>query len=281
MKLVVTGAGGGLGSALREAVPDHHEVVWLSHADLPVDDRHAVLRRIGAERPDAILHLAAMTGVDACEGDPDAAYRVNALGSANVALAARECGALLVALSTDYVFDGTKGAAYHEYDRPAPVNVYGAAKLAGEQEVRALAPDHLVVRTSWVFGAGGDFVAGALRRLAAGEEASAIVDLHGAPTYVRHLAERLVPLAVSGLRGIVHVGGPERCSFHDLLDRGRRRGGLPGALTEQKSDDLGRPAPRPADSSLTSLVLAGATVPPMPPLDEALDDLLGRIRGDG
>jgi dTDP-4-dehydrorhamnose reductase len=279
MRIVVTGVGGGVGAALREAMPGRHEAVMLAHAELPVEDRHAVLQRIGAASPEVIVHLAAMTGVDACERDPDAAYRVNALGSANVALAARETGALLLALSTDYVFDGTKGAAYHEYDPPAPVNVYGASKLAGEEEIRTLAPEHLVVRTSWVFGAGADFVTASVRRLAAGEEAGAIVDLHGTPTYVRHLAERLLPLAVSGLRGVAHLGGPERTTFFDLLDRARRRGDLPGTLAEQKSEDLDRPAPRPADASLTSLVLPGATVPPMPPLDEGLDDLLGRIRG--
>ena len=277
MKVVVTGAGGGVGRALREAAPGHHEIEWLAHDDLAVEDRHSVLQRVAGADPDVIVHLAAMTRVDDCELDPDAAYRANALGTANVALAAREAGALLLALSTDYVFDGTKGEPYHEFDRPAPLSVYGASKLAGEEEARRLAPECLVVRTSWVFGGGDDFITGALRRLAAGEEVAAIVDLHGTPTYAPHLAERLLPLAVSGLRGVVHLGGPERTTFLDLVGRARELGGLPGTTAEQKADDLGRPAPRPPDSSLRSLVLEGATVEPMPPLDDALRDLLGRI----
>ena len=277
MKIVVTGAGGGVGRALREAAPGHHEIEWLAHDDLSVEDRHAVLQRVAGADPDVIVHLAAMTRVDDCERDPDAAYRANALGTANVALAARETGALLLALSTDYVFDGTKGEPYHEFDPPAPLSVYGASKLAGEEETRRLAPEHLVVRTSWVFGGGDDFITGALRRLAAGEEVALIVDLHGTPTYAPHLAERLLPLAVSGLRGVVHLGGPERTTFFDLVARARELGGLPGTPVEQKADDLGRPAPRPRDASLKSLVLEGATVEPMPPLDEALRDLLGRI----
>lgn len=273
----MTGAGGGVGRALRDAAPPHHEIEWMTHDELPVEDRHAVMQRVAGADPEAILHLAAMTAVDECERDPDAAYRVNALGTANVAMAARETGALLVALSTDYVFDGTKGEPYHEFDRPAPISAYGASKLAGEEEARRLAPDHLIVRTAWVFGGGDDFVTGAVRRLSAGEEVGAIVDLHGTPTYARHLAERLLSLAVSGLRGVVHLGGPERTTFFDLLGRARELGGLPGSLAEQKSGDLGRPAARPRDASLRSLVLEGATVSPMPPLDEALRDLLGRV----
>jgi len=142
--------------------------------------------------------------------------------------------------------------------------------------VRALAPEHLIVRTSWVFGSEGDFVSGAIRSLAGGDETGAVTDLYGTPTYAPNLAERLVPLAASGARGLVHLAGSERTTIFDLLARARDLGGLPGGLVEQKSDDLGRPAPRPRDSSLASLVLPGTGVPPMPPLDDAIRDLLER-----
>ena len=199
--------------------------------------------------------------------------RVNALGTRTVALAAREMGALLVAISTDYVFDGEKGEPYHEFDEPRPASVYGKSKLAGEAEAR-LAPDHLIVRTAWVFGAGDDFVSEAIRRLTRGEEAGAITDLYGTPTHVGHLADRILPAALSGLRGLVHLGGPERMSRHELLARAKQIGDLPGELVEQKAGDLDRPAPRPADSSLTSLVLEGSGVPPMPPIDAAIEEIL-------
>ena len=273
MRIAVTGAGGGLGRALLERALEGHEVAAFTHADLPVEDRHAVMQRLVPAEPALILHCAAMTAVDACEEDPDRAYLINALGTRNVALAAREAGAVLVAVSTDYVFDGEKGAPYHEFDAPNPLSVYGASKLAGEREA-ALAPEHLVVRTSWVFGAGSDFVSGAIRRLAAGEEVGALVDLHGTPAYVGHLADRLVPLARSGARGVVHLGGPERMTFHGLLARAKEVGSLPGTLVEQKSGDLTRPARRPADSSLTSLVLDGTGVPPMPRIEEALREVV-------
>ena len=273
MRIAVTGAGGGLGRALLERALEGHEVAAFTHADLPVEDRHAVMQRLVPAEPALILHCAAMTAVDACEEDPDRAYLINALGTRNVALAAREAGAVLVAVSTDYVFDGEKGAPYHEFDAPSPLSVYGASKLAGEREA-ALAPEHLIVRTSWVFGAGSDFVSGAVRRLAAGEEVGGLVDLHGTPTYVGHLADRLVPLARSGARGVVHLGGPERMTFLDLLARAKEVGSLPGTLVEQKSGDLGRPARRPADASLTSLVLESTGVAPMPPIEEALQEVV-------
>ncbi len=281
MRIAVTGAGGGLGRAFLERVPGHHDVHPFTHGELPVEDHDAVMQTLVPLGPEAILHFAAKTGVDACELDEADAYRANALGSRNVALAARRTGALLLAVSTDYVFDGTKGAAYHEFDEPNPLSVYGRSKLAGERAVRTLAPESYVVRTAWVFGAGDDFVTRALGRLAAGESVGGIVALVGTPTYVRHLAERILPVLLSGRFGVFHLGGPEPMSFHELLARGREIGGLPGELLEQKAGDLDRPAPRPVDSSLTSLVARDARVPEMPPIDDALSDLLERIRGGG
>ncbi len=279
MRIAVTGSNGGLGRAFLEQVPAHHQVHPFSHAELAVEDFHAVMQTLVPIAPEAILHFAAMTGVDACETDEARAFAVNAAGARNVADAARRTGARLLAVSTDYVFDGTKGAAYHEFDGPNPLSVYGRSKLAGEEAVRELAPEACVVRTAWVFGAGDDFVTGAVRKLAAGESAAGIVDLHGTPTYVRHLAARLLPLLRSGRSGTFHLGGPERLSFHELLSRAKALGHLAGELTEQKAGDLDRPAPRPVDSSLASLRADEAGVAPMPPVDEALTDLLERIRG--
>lgn len=280
MRLAVTGANGGLGRAFLEQVPGHHEVHAFGHADLPVEDYHAVMQTLVPLQPEAILHFAAMTKVDACELEEPAAFGVNATGSRNVALAARAAGARLLAVSTDYVFSGSKGSEYHEHDEPSPINVYGRSKLAGERAVRELVPESYIVRTAWVFGAGEDFVSSSVRNLAAGRTAGGIIDLHGTPTYVRHLAERLLPVLMSGRYGTFHLGGPERVSFHELLSRAKSLGNLPGELTEQKAGDLNRPAPRPVDSSLTTLVAGEAGIATMPPLDEALTDLLGRIRGD-
>jgi len=128
-----------------------------------------------------------------------------------------------------------------------------------------------------VFGGGEDYVTGAIRTLAAGEPAGGLVDRHGTPTYVRHLAECLLPLALSGRFGTYHLGGPEPLSYFELLGRARDVGGLPGDVQEQRSDDLSLPAPRPRNSALTSLFALDVGVPPMPPLEMALGKLLASL----
>ena len=277
MRIAVTGAGGGLGRAFLDVVPSEHEVHAFARQELDVRDTDAVMTALVPPKPQIIFHFAAMTSVDACEEEPRRAAETNVLGSFNVAAAAREAEALLVALSTDYVFDGGKGTPYDERDEPNPLSVYARTKLGGEVAARALAPEHLVVRTAWVFGAGNDFVSGAVRRLAAGETIGAIVDRTGSPTYVVHLAERLFPLATSGLRGLVHLAGPRPSTWYDVVVRAKELGQLPGEILEQKNDELGRPAPRPANSALTSVSLPSTAVPPMPALDEAIQKVLSRV----
>ncbi|HEX2030355.1 MAG TPA: dTDP-4-dehydrorhamnose reductase [Actinomycetota bacterium] len=277
MRIAVTGAGGGLGTAFREAAPTE-DVVAFGHGDLPVEDLDRVAERLVAVRPDVVLHLAAKTSVDGCEEDPEGAYVVNALGTLAVARAARDAGALLVALSTDYVFDGEKDAPYDEVDAPNPLSVYGRSKLWGERLAAAAAPEHLVIRTSWVFGAGSDFVSAAVRKLASGEAVGGIVDQIGTPTYVHHLAERLLPAIRSGHRGVVHLAGPQPTTWFDVLATAREVGGLPGEVVEQKAADLGRPAPRPSNSALASRVLPGLDVAPMPPLEDAVREVVDGVR---
>lgn len=274
MRIAVTGAGGGLGRAFVASVPAGHAVSAFARADLDVRDHDQVVSTLVPLEPDVILHLAAMTSVDGCQAEPGRASETNVLGTFNVAVAARRSGARLVALSTDYVFDGEKGAPYDERDRPNPLSVYGWTKLAGERAAQAVAPDLLVVRTAWVFGSGKDFLSRAVRELRAGEEIGGIVDQVGSPTHVGHLAERLLPLVESDVRGIVHLAGPEATTWQDVLVRAKRAGGLPGEVVAQKADEVGRPAPRPANSSLTSVVLSGTRVSPMPPLDEAIERVL-------
>jgi dTDP-4-dehydrorhamnose reductase len=277
MRIAVTGAGGGLGRAFLAAVPAPHEVHGFTRQQLDVRSFDAVRDALDPVAPDMIVHLAALTSVDRCEAEPQRAAETNVLGSFNVACAARRTGAVLVALSTDYVFDGAKGAPYDEGDRPHPLSVYGWTKLAGERAAEAVGPDLIVVRTAWVFGSGGDFLTEALRRLQDGREARGIADQVGSPTEVRALAERLLPVAASGVRGVVHLAGPEAITWHEVLTRARQLGRLPGTVVAQKADELGRHAPRPEFSALTSRVLGGTGVPPMPPLDESIRKVLADV----
>jgi dTDP-4-dehydrorhamnose reductase len=277
VRLVVTGAGGGLGRAFLAQLPAHHDVVALAHADLDVGDHDAVQRLVPSLDPDAIVNLAAFTDVDANERDPARAFRDNALGPHHLALAARATDAVLLHVSTDYVFDGAKVAPYDETDAPEPLSVYGRAKLAGERFVRETLASSFVVRTGYVYGEGGDYVGRAIRRLADGGEAGGVQDRVGSPTFVGHLAERLVPLLLTGRFGTFHLGGPQPATWYDVLVRARELGGLPGRVSGQRAADLGLVAPRPRASSLTSVFTAHLGIPPMPSLDEGVKAALAAV----
>jgi dTDP-4-dehydrorhamnose reductase len=276
MKLLVTGARGGLGRAFLSTAPSHHDVVARGHDELDIGDHGAVMATVLETRPDAILNLAAFTRVDACETDEETAFRVNALGPQSLALAARETGAKLLHVSTDYVFDGGKEAPYDELDEPRPISVYGRSKLAGEELVRAVLPEHFVVRTGHIFGSGTDHLSRSIEKLRNGDAAGGLVDRVGTPTSVTELAARLVPLVLTRRFGTYHLSGPDVASWFEVLSRAKELGGLPGRVDEQRATELGLPAPRPRNAALRSLYASAIGIEPMPSLDLSLKDLLER-----
>ncbi len=266
-----------VGREVVEAM-EGHEVVGLDHAALDVGDRDSVLGAIGSARPEAIIHSAAMTAVDACETERDKAFLVNALGTRFVMEGARRTGAYLVAVSTDYVFDGSNPEPYHEWDTPNPASVYGQSKLAGEFEVDL---ECAVVRTSWVIGRYGANMAKTILRLAGGDAPMRFVDdQRGCPTVAKDLASMLRNFAVERLPGTWHVTNQGPVSWFEFAQEVlRTNGDDPARVSPITTADLDppRPAPRPANSVLDNRALRLSGRPLLPDFRESLPDLVKAV----
>jgi dTDP-4-dehydrorhamnose reductase len=274
----VTGAGGQLGRELVDAFAGH-EVTAANHARLDVADRDAVLQAVTATRPDAIVHAAAWTAVDACETDPDRALGVNALGTRNVVDAARRTGATVCYLSTDYVFDGTKLDPYVEWDTPNPQSSYGRSKLAGERE---LDPGATVVRTSWVCGRYGHNVVKTILRLAnEHDELTFVDDQRGHPSFAADVASTVCRLVVDRRIGTYHVTNQGAVSWYEFAGAVMESAGHnPDRVRPIATADLvpPRPAPRPANSVLDNAALRLGGLPLLPHYRESLDRLVSELR---
>jgi dTDP-4-dehydrorhamnose reductase len=215
MRLTITGANGQLGRCLRDSLGGNE----LLLVDLPEYDvtEKATAEVIAGFEPDLVIHAAAMTNVDGCEKDPDKAYKVNALGTHNVALACQQCGAVMLYVSTDYVFDGTSDEPYLEYDEPHPLCVYGKSKLAGEESVRDLLSKFYIVRTAWLYGRAGDNFVEKVLALAERQDELLVVDNEfGSPTYAPDLAQAIASLVSSGVYGIYHLTNEGTCSRYEF-----------------------------------------------------------------
>ncbi len=280
MRIFITGAGGQLGRDLvaEFSRPGHHEVVAAEHQHLDVGDREAVLGLITATRPDAVVHPAAWTAVDACEGDPDRAYRVNALGTRHVAEAARRVGAPVFYVSTDYVFDGTKPEPYVEWDEPNPQSVYGRSKLAGERELDA---GSTIVRTAWVCGYHGATMVKTILRLAGEHDTLRFVDdQRGCPSFTEDLAVAIKQLVVEHRPGVFHVTHQGAVSGFEFAREVLRFAGLdPERVEPIATADLDppRPAPRPANSVLDNAALRLSGLPSLADFREPLERLVKRL----
>ena len=218
MRVLVAGAGGQLGFELKRTRPLGVELLALSSGELDLTEAGAVRRRVAEERPGLIINAAAYTAVDRAEAERERAFAVNGQGAANLAVAAREAGARLIHLSTDFVFDGEKSSPYLPDDAPNPLGVYGASKLAGEERVREiLGPATAIVRTAWVYSVHGhNFVKTMLRLLGEREAVSVIADQVGTPTWARHLAQALWRMAERELTGVHHFTDAGVASWYDF-----------------------------------------------------------------
>ncbi|WP_349904906.1 dTDP-4-dehydrorhamnose reductase [Parafrigoribacterium humi] len=251
MKYLITGAGGMLGQDLQQAL-DGREVTALSRAELDVTDARATLAAVAGH--DVVINAAAYTKVDDAESHEDEAYAINATGAENLARAAAAYGAILVQVSTDYVFDGTATTPYAEDAPPDPVSAYGRTKAEGERLARAANPDRtIIIRTAWLYGEHGPNFAKTMLRLAASHDTvSVVTDQVGQPTWTLDLAKQIVALLETGATSGIHNGTASgEASWYDFaraifsvcrLD--------PDRVRPTDSSQFVRPAPRPAYSVL-------------------------------
>ncbi|HEY1449981.1 MAG TPA: dTDP-4-dehydrorhamnose reductase [Solirubrobacteraceae bacterium] len=266
MRILVTGAAGMLGhDVLRAGERGGHELVAVDLPDLDITDERAVsellaglLERVGGL--DGVLNCAAWTDVDGAESKVDQARAVNVLGAGVLARAAASVEVPLLHLSTDYVFDGVapldtagRRRPYVEADLPDPRSVYGSTKLEGEREVLAASPRHTVVRTAWLYGvAGRNFVETMLRLASERETVQVVTDQEGSPTWSGHLAPALLGLLEREVRGLVHMTGAGEVSWNGFAKEIFRQADVRCVVEPASSEQMARPAPRPAWSALAS-----------------------------
>jgi dTDP-4-dehydrorhamnose reductase len=265
MRILITGGAGMLGVDLAgAAAASGHDVSALARVDLDIGDGAAVVAAVARVGPDVVINCAAWTDVDGAEAHADAALAVNGPGAGNVARAAAAAGAWTIHISSDYVFDGSKAVPYVESDATGPESSYGRSKLAGELEVARAAPGaHTIVRSSWLFGAGGHCFPKTILRLAEQrDELSVVDDQVGCPTFTGHLAAALLELAEHTVDGVVHVAAAGQCSWYEFASAIVGAAGLACDVRPCRTVDFPRPAPRPAYSVLRSE--RGSSVPSLP-----------------
>jgi dTDP-4-dehydrorhamnose reductase len=279
MKVMIFGASGLLGKVLvREWRGD--EVVGLGSGDADIRDANKVQEAVAKARPDWIVLAAAYTNVDDCETHPDLAFAVNRDGPINVAEAAKHVGAKLLFVSSDYVFDGKKISPYETTDARNPQSVYGRSKAEAEVRLLDLLPDGCIARTSWLFGTGGKCFPDTILKLAATRPSLDVVsDQRGCPTYSVDLSRAIIGLCRSDARGIVHVTNAGECSWFEFAREIVKGAGLTTEIRAVNSQQMARPAPRPAYSVLSPLSLQQYGLA-MPTWQDALQRYLQERRAE-
>lgn len=259
-RVVVIGSAGQLGQDLVEELrgANRFEVIALDHNQIECTEPNSVRQALQPLKARAVVNCAAFVRVDDCESQAREAFDVNAIGALNVARAAAELGAKCVYISTDYVFDGAKPAPYVESDQPAPINVYGASKLAGEHLVRQAAPEWLIVRVASLFGKtgargkGGNFIETILAKARKGEALKVVDDIQISPTYARDAARVIEQLLAADAKGIVHAANGGSCSWFEFAKTAVELCQLSAPIQAVPSSRFPTPARRALNSALAS-----------------------------
>lgn len=283
MKIALIGSNGQLGNDLAVAFSEHgHAVCGLTHADIEISDSTSVSRALEDIRPEVVVNTAAMHHVENCEREPERAFAVNAIGPRNLALAARDLGAVLLHVSTDYVFDGAKGSPYLEEDNPRPLNAYGISKLAGEHFVRTTTAKHFVIRTSGLYGKSSCRAKGGLNfielmlKLAKERGEVRVVDCEVvSPTSTAELAQQMVRLSHSDCYGLYHATAEGSCSWYEFAQEIFTITDTPVRLKVASPDEFPAKVARPKYSVLENRALKSRGLNTFKPWQDSLHKYLG------
>jgi dTDP-4-dehydrorhamnose reductase len=275
MKIMIIGSEGMLGHDLVDILSVDNEVITTTIDTLDITDIEKTIETVKKNNPDVLIHAAAFTDVDGSESNPDLAFKVNALGTRNVAVACNEINCAMVYICTDYVFDGTNNTSYHEYDQTKPLGVYGKTKHTGEVYIRDILNKFYIVRTAWLYGYHGpNFVTTMLNLAKTTKNISVVNDQIGSPTYTVDLANAIALLIKRPSYGIYHVTNSESCSWYDFAKEIFNQTNIEVELKPVTTKEFPRPAPRPKFSVLENYNWKMEGYPKLRSYKEALTDYL-------
>ncbi len=251
MKILIIGSEGMLGHDLVDILSKENEISTTTIDTLDITDIEKTIKTVKKINPDVVVHAAAFTDVDGSESNEDIAYKVNSIGTRNVAVACQEADSALVYICTDYVFDGTKGSSYYEYDTTNPLGVYGKTKYLGEVYIRDILNKFYIIRTSWLYGFHGpNFVKTMLNLAETNDSISVVDDQIGSPTYTVDLATAISKLIKKPVYGIYHLTNSDHCSWYEYAKEIFEIAGIKVEVKPVSTEEFPRPAPRPKYSVL-------------------------------
>jgi len=274
-KTLITGCNGMLGSALTKILATEHEIVGIDIDNADITNKTQIINKISSIKPDIIIHNAAYTQVDNCETNKELAFAVNATGTENVSIAAQQCQAKIIYISTDYVFDGKKTTPYLEEDLTNPINVYGKSKLEGEKLIQSTCQNHLIIRTAWLYGPNGNnFIRTILKLANQQNEIRVVNDQTGCPTYTMDLATSIKSILTKDIKGILNITNSGSCTWYELAKTILELKNKTVNLIPVNSEQFVQAAPRPSYAALNTNKFIKLTKVELRIWQEALKDYL-------
>lgn len=274
MRVLITGAGGRVGSQLTRALAPNHTIFPFNHEELDIIDVRSLLNTVARLAPSVVVHCAALTDTTLCEQDPELGYRVNGLGARNVAIACQRSGAAMCYISTNEVFDGRKGEPYFEWDQPNPVNAYGRSKFVGEQYVREILPAHYIVRTAWIYSHGSTkhFPHKVLQLAESNSKLRMVTDEVATPTSAYDLADAIAQLVPEPFYGTYHLTNEGECSRFEWAQEVLRLAGRKASVEPMHLEEYADGPPKPPYTVLRNFAAAVFPGITLRPWQDALAD---------